>query len=177
MRSDGRDLVQEWLDDHRSLGHKHQYVNTTDQLLTVDHANVDRLLGIFADSHLQYDHARDTGPNGQPSLSQMTTAALKAVGNYQEGFVLAVEGGRIDHAHHATKANIALDETVAMDKAVRDAIAYLTENGMLDDTLILVTADHSHAFTMVGYPLRGTDIRGKNNLSPFLFNSDVPRRK
>ena len=92
----------------------------------------------------------------------MTMAALKVIANYKEGFALAVEGGRIDHAHHNTWGTAALDETVAFDRAIRDAIAFLKERGMFEDTLIIVTADHSHAFTMVGYPRRGTDIRGQS---------------
>jgi len=67
-----------------------------------------------------------------------------------------VEGGRIDHAHHLTNAYRALDETVEFAKAV-DAVLKLVD---LDDTLVLVTADHSHVFTMAGYPPRGNDILG-----------------
>ena len=95
-----------------------------------------------------------------------------------KGFVLAVEGGRIDHAHHANTANRALDETVAFDQAIRKTVKFLgeqlihqsylryfaipsplyftAEKGLTEDTLVIVTADHSHAFTMAGYPQRGT---------------------
>ena len=91
----------------------------------------------------------------------MTTSALKTLTNDDsKGFVLAVEGGRIDHAHHENYGNRALDETVAFDKTIRDTIDYLKEKNMLEETLIIVTADHSHVFTMAGYPERGTDIRG-----------------
>jgi alkaline phosphatase len=71
--------------------------------------------------------------------------------------MLLVEGGRIDHAHHYGNAYRALDETVAMADAVRVA----TELTSADDTLILVTADHSHTLTFVGYPQRGNPILGK----------------
>jgi len=67
-----------------------------------------------------------------------------------------VEGGRIDHAHHITNAWRALDETVELAKAV-EAVRKLVNE---EDTLILVTADHSHVFTMAGYPPRGNDIMG-----------------
>ena len=79
----------------------------------------------------------------------------------KNGFVLVVEGGRIDHAHHSNFANRAMEETVAMDQAVRDSIEELERQNMLDDTMIIVTADHSHVMTMMGYGKRGTDIRGK----------------
>src|SRR5690606_35380793 len=73
------------------------------------------------------------------------------------GYVLLVEGGRIDHANHEGNAYRALDETVAMSRAVRAA----AEMTSADDTLIVVTADHSHTLNFVGYPRRGNDILGK----------------
>jgi alkaline phosphatase len=63
-------------------------------------------------------------------------------------------GGRIDHAHHDTKAHLALDETVEFAKAVQTA-ADLTDE---EDTLIVVTADHAHTMSLSGYPARGNDI-------------------
>jgi alkaline phosphatase len=68
-----------------------------------------------------------------------------------------VEGGRIDHAHHAGNAYRALTDTIAMDAAVKKALE-LTRD---EDTLIIVTADHSHTFTIAGYPSRGNPILGK----------------
>jgi alkaline phosphatase len=67
-----------------------------------------------------------------------------------------VEGGRIDHAHHAGNAYRALNDTIAF----ADAVAVATELTDPADTLILVTADHSHTLTMSGYPRRGNPILG-----------------
>ena len=67
-----------------------------------------------------------------------------------------MEGGRIDHAHHKNQALLALEEAVAMDRAV--ALAQkLTDD---KDTLIIVTADHSHTFNINGYQARGNKITG-----------------
>lgn len=71
-------------------------------------------------------------------------------------FFLFREGGRIDHGHHASQAAVALSETVMFDKAVQVAKEITND----DDTLLVVTADHSHAFMMAGYPSRGNDILG-----------------
>ena len=68
-----------------------------------------------------------------------------------------VEGGRIDHGHHAGNAYRALTDTVAFADAVSEAMR-LTNPA---ETLILVTADHSHTFTISGYPKRGNPILGK----------------
>ena len=122
-----------------------------------------RVLGIFSISHMSYEDERDQSEKGEPSLSEMTTGALPflTINNNANGFVLVVEGGRIDHAHHENWANRAMEETVAMDQAVRDVIDKLREQNMLDETLIMVTSDHSHVMSMMGYAKRGTDIRGK----------------
>jgi alkaline phosphatase len=68
-----------------------------------------------------------------------------------------VEGGRIDHAHHAGNAYRALHDLLAFDAAV-DTARRMTDAA---DTLILVTADHSHTLTISGYPRRGNPILGK----------------
>lgn len=69
-------------------------------------------------SHLPYEVDRDTSPQGQPSLSEMTTAAVNRLAKSPTGFFLMVESGRIDHAHHETNAFRALDEAYEMDKTV-----------------------------------------------------------
>lgn len=67
-----------------------------------------------------------------------------------------VEGGRIDHANHDNFAKIALEETVALDTAIETAM----DKVKLKETLIVVTADHSHSLSMNGYPKRGNPIEG-----------------
>jgi len=86
----------------------------------------------------------------------MTRIAIQLLQKEQNGFVLFVEGGLIDKAHHKTWAKIALDETFELSKAVADAVAMTSE----DDTLIVVTSDHAHTMTMSGYPKRNENILG-----------------
>ena len=63
----------------------------------------------------------------------------------------------IDKAHHQNWAKKAFEETLELEKAVKVALELTKE----EETLIVVTADHSHAVTMNGYPKRGNDILGK----------------
>jgi alkaline phosphatase len=77
-----------------------------------------------------------------------------------------ITGGRIDHAHHDTKAHLALVETVEFAKAVQAATDLTDE----EDTLIVVTADHSHTMSISGYPARGNNI-----LREYEGNSQRPR--
>ena len=60
------------------------------------------------------------------------------------------KGGRIDHAHHRTFANIALDETLSLDKAVQTAMETLKSHFLDEETLVIVTADHSHTMVLPG---------------------------
>ena len=149
-RKDGRDLVAEW----RARHPEGAYVWNNAQFAA---APADApLLGLFEPSHMQWEDQRDTGPEGEPSLAEMTRAAITRLAGNEKGFVLLVEGGRIDHANHAGNAFRALNETVAMS----DAVAVARELTSEQDTLILVTADHSHTLSLVGYPGRGNPILG-----------------
>ena len=65
-------------------------------------------------------------------------------------------GGRIDHAHHDTRAHRASVETWAMSDAVQKALDMTNQ----DDTLIVVSADHSHVVTSNGYPHMDSPIYG-----------------
>ena len=92
-----------------------------------------------------------------PSLSEMTAAAIAALSRNEVGFLLHVEAGRIDHGHHASNAYRALHEVIELSRAVKVAVQSVN----LSETLIIVTADHSHVFTIAGYPKRGNPILGK----------------
>jgi alkaline phosphatase len=157
-RKDGQDLVRRW----QSLYPHGSYAETLDDLAGVNEAP---LLGLFANSHMGYALQRATAGNTQPSLVAMTDKAIELLAG-GEGYFLVVEAGRIDHAHHAGNAANALNETVEMSRAVAAAMAKVD----LKDTLIIVTADHSHVFTMAGYPRRGNPILGK----VVLVGSDEP---
>ncbi len=151
QRLDGRELPAEW----QLLHPQGAFVWNAAQLHAARDAPA--LLGLFEADHMQYDHDRDRGPTGDPSLSEMTLAAIRTLSREPQGFVLMVEGARIDHANHDGNAFRALDETIAMSDAVRAAMSATSA----EDTLILVTADHSHTLNLVGYPVRGNPILGK----------------
>ncbi|KAA0187397.1 hypothetical protein HAZT_HAZT010792 [Hyalella azteca] len=65
-------------------------------------------------------------------------------------------GGLIDHGHHGNKAHKALSETLELDAAVSAAL----EMVCLQETLVIVTADHGHSMSLNGYPGRHTDVLG-----------------
>lgn len=113
------------------------------------------VLGLFNPSHMSF-MAERKADSPEPTLTDMTAAAIARLKADPDGFYLMVEGGRIDHAHHAGQAGFALEEAVEFARAVQWAVDHTDPA----DTLILVTADHSHVFTIAGYPQRGNDILG-----------------
>ncbi len=121
----------------------------------IDPAATGPVLGLFEPSHMQYELDRKKDPGGEPSLTEMTEKAIRILERSPKGYFLMVEAGRIDHAHHEGNAARALNEAVELSRAVERAAA-LAGN----DTLILVTADHSHTIFMAGYPVRGNPILG-----------------
>ena len=151
QRLDGRDLIASWRQRHPGGA----YVWNAAQLRAA--ASDQPLLALFESDHMQYEHDRAGDIGGEPSLAEMTRAALARLQRNDRGYVLLVEGGRIDHAHHMGNAHRALTDTIALSDAVKAA----SELTSADDTLILVTADHSHTLAFVGYPVRGNPILGK----------------
>uniref|UniRef100_D3TMW7 Alkaline phosphatase n=1 Tax=Glossina morsitans morsitans TaxID=37546 RepID=D3TMW7_GLOMM len=154
-RLDGRNLIQEWKSLHGSTAH---YVESREELFNLP-KSADKLLGLFAMDHLPYHLDSDTTTT--PSLDEMVQVALHILKTQSQGkgYFLFVEGGRIDHAHHDSLAMKALDETVEFDKAVQ--LAQLQTSN--DDTLIVVTSDHSHTMSVAGYSSRKNNIVGINN--------------
>lgn len=147
-----KDLTQEWTKKYSSSS----YVWNKQQFDAIDPKKTKHLLGLFEPSYMQYEYDRPKDKAGEPSLAEMTTKSIDILSQNKKGYVLMVEGGRIDHAHHSGNAFRALSDTVALSDAVRAAAAKVN----LDDTLIIVTADHSHTLVIQGYPMRGNNILG-----------------
>ncbi|XP_050096378.1 alkaline phosphatase-like [Anopheles aquasalis] len=154
QRMDGVNLISQWYYS-KPLGTA-RYVSNRADLLALNFTEVDYLMGLFNADHLPFH--LDARPDVDPSLGDLTYAAIRTLQKYPEGYVLFVEGGKIDLAHHFTKAAKALSETVQLSEAVQVA----QQLSSSDDTLLLVTADHSHTMSLSGYAKRGNDILGLN---------------
>lgn len=110
------------------------------------------LMGTFAGSHLAYSvdrlNDKELG-SGQPSLPEMTTAALQRLSRNPKGFILQVEAGRIDHASHSNDAWGAIMDTLELDDTLAVIDTYLAAN---PNTLVIVTSDHGNS----GWGVNGT---------------------
>ncbi|HEV7690880.1 MAG TPA: alkaline phosphatase [Hyphomonadaceae bacterium] len=148
-RSDGRNMMDEW------KSKRPDRVTVTDKagFEAFDWNGSGQILGLFEPSHMQYD--LDRNAQKEPSLADMTTHAIRRLSKNPKGYILMVEGGRVDHGLHAGNAARALGDAKALDEAVAAAVAMAGK-----DTLIIVTADHSHTLMIQGYPDRGNPILG-----------------
>ncbi|KAK1900677.1 Alkaline phosphatase tissue-nonspecific isozyme [Dissostichus eleginoides] len=155
-RKDGRNLIDEW--QKMKIGKVARYVWNQTDFSAVDPETTDYLMALFEPGDLRFEVERD--PKMDPSIVETTEKAIRILQKNPKGFFLLVEGGRIDQAHHAGRASMALHEAVALDYAIAKGLELTNE----EETLTVVMADHSHPFTFNGYPFRGQSILGKSPL-------------
>lgn len=96
-------------------------------------------LGLFADEHMSFALDREAV---QPTLAEMTGVALSRLDPTGRGFVVQIEGGRVDHAAHANDAPSLVREQLDFDRALGVVLAFMEGR---DDTLLIVTTDHGNA--------------------------------
>jgi alkaline phosphatase len=152
VRTDHQDLMQKWQEKHpdaKAIWNKQQF----DQ---IDVSKTKHLLGVFEPSHMQFEQDRAHDKAGEPSLTQMAEKSLQILTNTNKPYFLMIESGRIDHGHHAGNAYRALTDAIEFSHAIQKIV----ESVDLNETLIIVTADHSHTFNIAGYPQRGNPILG-----------------
>ncbi len=136
QREDNHDLYA----DFEDLGYK-LVQNKTDM---ERNAFSDRLMGIFTDHHLPYtvDHKNMDEHNHVPTLAEMADVAIRNLSRHDGGFLLQIEGGRVDHAAHGNCPSGLIYDQIAFDEALGVAMDFAEKDG---DTLLIVTTDHGNA--------------------------------
>jgi len=136
-REDGIDLAAAYANDG------YEFVRDRAGLLRSSESGTGgKLLGLFTESHLPYeiDRLHDKAlKEAVPSLAEMTEAALRRFADRDEGFVLQIEGARVDHAGHANDLGAILGDQAAFGDAL--AVGLKWAEGR-DDTLIVICTDH-----------------------------------
>lgn len=110
-------------------------VRTAEELIAAS-GHEGRLVGVFTDSHMSYELDR---PAVEPRLRDMSMVAIERLSRNPGGFVLQIEGGRVDHGGHANDFPASLHDMIAFDETV-GAVAAWAEGR--DDTLVIITTDH-----------------------------------
>jgi alkaline phosphatase len=109
-----------------------------------------RLLGLFSDGMIPYTLDRNNSAalrESVPTLAEMVSAALATLKTSPNGFLLQVEGGRVDHAAHNNDAAALLWDQLAFDEAIETVLKFAERN---PETLIVITADHGNANPGIG---------------------------
>lgn len=112
-----------------------------------DLSNIDRnkkILGVYNTGALPFavDRAGREELQSTPSLADMTSAAINHLKDHPDGFVLQVEGGKVDWAAHANDISALIHDQLAFDEAVKTAVDFAEKDG---NTLIVITTDHGNA--------------------------------
>ena len=127
------------------------------------------LLGVFDKDALPYtlDENNTTKNATIPTLAQMTQKAIDMMADHKQGFVLQVEGGKVDWAAHGNDIGALLFDQLAFDDAVRVAIDFAKKDG---NTLVVITSDHGNANPGLIY---GKECnKNFDNLAHFLHTND-----
>jgi alkaline phosphatase len=137
QRSDGTDVFGSF----RKRGYR--VCTQRSELLEVGRA--DKLVGCFWDDHLPYTVDQLNRPDehaGVPTLAEMTRIALRSLSRNSGGFLLQIEGGRVDHGAHANDAAGTIWDQIAFDDAIGAVLEFVVQH---PDTLVIVTTDHGNA--------------------------------
>ncbi len=138
QREDGRDLYSEY----RAAGY-HVARHKTE--LSWRGAPTDRLLGIFAGSHLPFTLDHMNAPDLRekvPTLAEMTDIALQKLSKNPNGFIIQIEGGRVDHAAHGNDLGGLIYDQIAFDETIGVVLDFVENR---NDTLVIITTDHGNA--------------------------------
>lgn len=116
---------------------------------------------------------RGTDALDQPGLKEMTLKAIdildsRAKADGDKGWFLMSEAASIDKQMHSLDYDRALGELLELDDTIKASLEHLKEIGELENTLVVVTADHGHGFDVFGgydtqYGNAQTDDRSKRN--------------
>jgi len=105
-----------------------------------------------APSHvLPEEHYTDGDLLENPTLAEMTGAALEVLHAGGRGFWLMVEAGDVDWANHDANVDNAIGAVLSGDEAVKVITNWVESNSDWQESLLIVTADHGH-YLMIADP-------------------------
>ena len=134
-----------------------------------------KILTKFTNDALESTIDRDASVD-QPSLDEIVAKAIEVLDN-EKGFFIMCEGGRIDWAGHANDAATNLRDVIALNDAVRVALAFQEKHP--DETLIVVTGDHETGGMTMGFNNTGYNLYPENlafqTMSVNRFNDEVKK--
>jgi alkaline phosphatase len=86
---------------------------------------------------------------GNPTLGEMTTAAITVLASEKKPFWLMVESGDVDWANHDNNIDNSIGAVNSGDAAVKIITDWVETNSNWNESLVIVTADHGHMLNLV----------------------------
>ncbi len=120
-------------------------VNDREAMMAIEPGTKKPVLGIYGEGGLPYtlDTLQDTGLKKKtPSLAEMTQKSIDIMARNPKGFVMQVEGGKVDWAAHANDTAGLLYDQIAFDDAIKVALDFAEKD---KETLVIITTDHGNA--------------------------------
>ena len=92
----------------------------------------------------------------QPTLAELVAKGVEVLDN-PKGFFIMCEGGKVDYSGHANDAATNLRDVLALDDAVKVALAFQAKHP--DETLVITTGDHETGGMSMGFAGIGGKFR------------------
>ena len=84
-----------------------------------------------------------------PTLEQMTEAAIQVLATNPKGFWLMVESGDVDWANHSNNLDNSIGAVLSGDAAFHAIVQWIEKQQAWEQSLVIVTADHGHYFHLL----------------------------
>ncbi len=142
VRTDGENLINVL----QSRGYS--YIDDKTELASLNTKHVKKVWGLFAADAMAKDIDRSLPQfQNEPSLAEMTQAAIDILSKNPKGFFLMVEGSQVDWSAHANDPVGVVTEILAFDDAVSVALDFAHKNR---NTLIMAFSDHETGGMSIG---------------------------
>lgn len=128
-----------------------------------------KTLGIFSTGALPYsiDRTHLSEFKNTPTLADMAKTAIDQMKDHANGFVLQIEGGKVDWSAHANDVAALIHDQIAFDEAVKVAVDFAEKDG---NTLVIITTDHGNANPGTIY---GNDAtKNFNSISDYKYTNE-----
>jgi len=138
LRSDGEDVFGSF--EKSGFG----VAQTKSELFGLEQSE-NPILGVFHPSALPYtiDHLNsEEHKKNIPTLREMSMFAINKMKKNPNGFVMQIEGGKVDWAAHANDLGGLLYDQIAFDETIAAVLDFAEKDG---ETLVIVTTDHGNA--------------------------------
>jgi len=128
-----------------------------------------KILGVFNSGALPYsiDKAHIPELQATPSLAEMAQTAIDQMKDHKEGFVLQIEGGKVDWAAHANDIAALIHDQLAFDEAIKTVMDFAEKD---QNTLVIITTDHGNANSGTIYGADAT--KNFNSISNYQYTNE-----